>query len=227
MNKVYHGWCITIRVLPDDYLSTTLEDLNLKPNACAFVRNVVLSPEKGLRLFIGETMSGKNTSILSGLMELVHEDKYKIVSVESPVEILVQGVIQIDAETEEQFAKNADSLLRQNPDIVYFTEITEKTAYSILKQANTSKAVFSSVHANSCADVVSRLMDITGADSDRVVQTLQSCVYQVLVRDEEKDMVFPVNRCVHFDDALKSKLYGQPLYEKHRIIKEVEDAWES
>lgn len=227
VNKVYHGWCITIRVLPDDYLSTTLEDLNLKPNACAFVRNVVLSPEKGLRLFIGETMSGKNTSILSGLMELVHEDKYKIVSVESPVEILVQGVIQIDAETEEQFAKNADSLLRQNPDIVYFTEITEKTAYSILKQANTSKAVFSSVHANSCADVVSRLMDITGADSDRVVQTLQSCVYQVLVRDEEKDMVFPVNRCVHFDDALKSKLYGQPLYEKHRIIKEVEDAWES
>lgn len=227
VNKTYHGWCITIRVLPDDYLSTTLEDLNLKPTVCDFVRNVVLSTEKGLRLFIGETMSGKNTSILSALMELVHEDRYKIVSVESPVEILVQGIVQIDAETEDQFAKNADSLLRQNPDIVYFTEITEKTAYSILKQANTSKAVFSSVHANSCADVISRLMDITGADSDRVVQTLQSCVYQVLVRDEEKDMVFPVNRCVHFDDALKEKLYGKPLYEKHRIIKEVEDTWVS
>lgn len=225
VNKTYHGWCITIRVLPDDYLETTLEDLNIKPNACEFIRKYVLSEEKGLRLFIGETMSGKNTTILSALQELVGRDRYKIVSVESPVEILVQGIIQIDAETEELFAKNADSLLRQNPDIVYFTEITEKTAYSILKQSNTSKAVFSSVHANSIADVISRLMDITGVDSDRVVQTLQSCVYQILKRDEEKDIIYPENRCIHFDDELKSRLYGQPLYEKHRILKEVEDKW--
>ena len=225
VNKVYHGWCITIRVLPDDYLETSLEDLNIKPNACEFIRKYVLSEEKGLRLFIGETMSGKNTTILSALMELVALDKHKIVSVESPVEILVDGIIQINADTEDAFAKNADSLLRQNPDIVYFTEITEKTAYSILKQANTSKAVFSSVHANSIADVISRLMDITGVDSDRVVQTLQSCVYQVLKRDDEHDRIYPENRCVHFDDELKSRLYGKPLYEKHAILKEVEDSW--
>lgn len=225
VNKVYHGWCITIRVLPDDYLETSLEDLNIKPNTCEFIRKYVLSEEKGLRLFIGETMSGKNTTILSALMELVALDKHKIVSVESPVEILVDGIIQINADTEDAFAKNADSLLRQNPDIVYFTEITEKTAYSILKQANTSKAVFSSVHANSIADVISRLMDITGVDSDRVVQTLQSCVYQVLKRDDEHDRIYPENRCIHFDDKLKSRLYGKPLYEKHAILKEVEDSW--
>lgn len=225
VNKVYHGWCITIRVLPDDYLETSLEDLNIKPNTCEFIRKYVLSEEKGLRLFIGETMSGKNTTILSALMELVALDKHKIVSVESPVEILVDGIIQINADTEDAFAKNADSLLRQNPDIVYFTEITEKTAYSILKQANTSKAVFSSVHANSIADVISRLMDITGVDSDRVVQTLQSCVYQVLKRDDEHDRIYPENRCIHFDDDLKSRLYGKPLYEKHAILKEVEDSW--
>lgn len=227
VNKTYYGWCITIRVLPDDLLTTTLEELNIKPNACEFIRNHVLSKEKGLRLFIGETMSGKNTTILSGLLELVAEDRYKIVSVESPVEILVDGIVQINTETEEMFAKNADSLLRQNPDIVYFTEITEKTAYSILKQSNTSKAVFSSVHANSIADVISRLMDITSVDSDRIVQTLQSCVYQVLVRDEEHDRIYPVNKCVHFDEALKARLYGQPVYKKREIIKEVEDAWES
>lgn len=227
VNKTYYGWCITIRVLPDDLLTTTLEELNIKPNACEFIRNHVLSKEKGLRLFIGETMSGKNTTILSSLLELVADDRYKIVSVESPVEILVDGIVQINTETEEMFAKNADSLLRQNPDIVYFTEITEKTAYSILKQSNTSKAVFSSVHANSIADVISRLMDITSVDSDRIVQTLQSCVYQVLVRDEEHDRIYPVNKCVHFDEALKARLYGQPVYKKREIIKEVEDAWES
>lgn len=227
VNKTYHGWCITIRILPDDLLTTTLEELNIKPATCQFIRDVVLSKEKGLRLFIGETMSGKNTTILSSLLELVAEDCYKIVSVESPVEILVNGIVQIDADTEEMFAKNADSLLRQNPDIVYFTEITEKTAYSILKQSNTSKAVFSSVHANSIADVVSRLMDITGADSDRIIQTLQSCVYQVLVRDDKNDRIYPVNRCVHFDETLKARLYGQPVYKKREIIKEVEDEWVS
>lgn len=227
VNKTYHGWCITIRVLPDDYLDTSLEDLNIKDNAVKFIRECVLSEEKGLRLLIGETMSGKNTTILSALLEKVKEDKYKIVSLESPVETLVKGIIQIDADTEDLFVANADSLLRQNPDIEYFTEITERTAASILKHANTSKAVFSSVHANSVADVISRLMDITSLDSDRVVQALQSCVYQVLVRDEEKDEVRPVNRCVHFDYALKSKLYGKPLFEKYAIIKEVEDAWEA
>lgn len=225
VNKTYHGWCVTIRILPDEYLETTLEDLNLSANTCKFIRDIVLSKEKGMRVFIGETMSGKNTSILTALMELVGEDKYKIVSVESPVETLVKGIIQINTETEDDFAKNADSLLRQNPDVLYFTEITEKTAYSILKQSNTSKAVFTSVHANSVADVISRLMDITGADSDRVVQTLQSCVYQILVRDEERDCIYPQNRCVHFDDELKTRLYGKPLYEKHAIIKEVEDKW--
>lgn len=227
VNKTYHGWCITIRLFPDDYLETTLEQLNLSQATCGFIRDVVLSDEKGLRLFIGETMSGKNTSILASLLELVALDRYKIVSVENPVEILVQGVIQISTETEEAFAKVADSLLRQNPDIVYFTEITEKTAYSILKQANTSKAIYSTVHANSIAEVISRLMDITGLDSDRVVQSLQSCVYQVLERDDEKDIIYPVNRCVHFDDKLKARLYGKPLHEKHSIIKEVEDVWVS
>ena len=64
INKVYYGWCITIRVLPDEYLVATLEDLNLTPATCGFIRKFVLSDEKGLRLFIGETMSGKNTSCL-------------------------------------------------------------------------------------------------------------------------------------------------------------------
>lgn len=225
INKTYFGWAITIRILPDDFLTTTLEDLNIKPSACDFIRNVVLSKEKGLRLFIGETMSGKNTTILSGLMELVKEDRYKIVSIENPVETLVQGVIQINVESEEEFDKNADSLLRQNPDIVYFAEITERNAYAVLKQSNTSKAVFSTLHANSISDVVSRLVDITKLDADRIIMTLQSCVYQVLVRDEDTDTIYPINRCINFDYELKQKLYGQPLYVIQSILKELEDAW--
>ena len=225
VNKTYYGHSITIRVLPDDLLTMSLEDLNLKESACTFIREKMLSREKGLRLFIGETMSGKNTTILSSLLELVKQDRYKIISVEQPVEILVDGIEQIDAETDDEFAKNADSLLRQNPDIVYFTEITARTAESILKQSNTSKAVFTSVHANSISDVIPRLQDITNMSLDRLVLTIHSCVYQELVRDEEHDKLYPVNRCVYFDDDLKYRLYGKSMSEMKLILKEVEEAW--
>lgn len=224
INRNYYGYMITIRVLSDDLLNTSLEDLNINPKTCEFIRNHVLSREKGLRLFIGETASGKNTTILASLLELVKLDKYKIVSVEQPVEILVDGIEQIDSETDEEFAKNADSLLRQNPDIVYFTEITERTAPSILKQANTGKTVFTSIHANSVADVISRLEDITKFSADRIILSLQSCIYQELVRDEEKDVVYPSNRQVHFSDELKLRLYGKSMAEIRTILSEVENA---
>ena len=225
INRTYYGYSITIRVLPDALLTQSLESLNLSKSTCAFIREHMLSKEKGLRLFIGETMSGKNTTILSSLLELVAEDKYKIVSVEQPVELLVDGIEQIDAETDEEFEMNADSLLRQNPDIVYFTEITARTAASIIKQANTSKAVFTSVHANSISDVLSRLQDITSATADRLILTLQSCVYQELVRDEERDEIYPVNRCVYFSDELKMRLYGKSIAEMKMILQEVENQW--
>lgn len=225
INKTYHGYSITIRVLPDELLTQTLEDLHISNSVCEFIRSYMLSEETGLRLFIGETMSGKNTTILSSLLELVALDKYKIVSVEQPVELLVDGIEQIDAETDEEFEKNADSLLRQNPDIVYFTEITSRTAESIVKQSNTSKAVFTSIHANSISDVVSRLQDITHMTADRLIMTIQSCVYQKLVRDEEKDQIFPVNRCIYFSEDLKLRLYGKSLAEIKTILQEEEYKW--
>ena len=138
INKTYYGLLVTIRVLPNSVLDKSLEQLNIAPNTCEFIRETMLSPEKGLRLFIGETMSGKNTTILCALRELVEKKIFKIVSLEQPVEILVDGIEQINAETDEEFMLNADSLLRQNPDIVYFTEITARTAVSIMQQSNTA-----------------------------------------------------------------------------------------
>lgn len=226
INKTYYGRLITIRVLPNTVLKKRLEDLNIEPNVCEFIRETVLSPEKGLRLFIGETMSGKNTTILSALSELVATDRYKIVSLEQPVEILVDGIEQINAETDEEFEQNADSLLRQNPDIVYFTEITARTATSIMQQSNTSKAVFSSIHANSIADVPFRLQDITKMPLDRIILTLHSCVYQELVRDDKTDTVKPYNRCVYFDNDLKMNLYGKSFAEIVGILSAEENRWD-
>lgn len=225
INRTYYGRSITIRVLSDDVLQTELEDLNIKPNACAFIREKMLSREKGLRLFIGETMSGKNTTILSALRELTMLNKYKIVSVESPVETLVEGVEQIDTQTDEEFSENATSLLRQNPDVVYITEITAWTAGATIQTANTGKVVFSTIHANSISDVLSRLMDITGMSGDRLLLSMHSCCYQELIRDEETDTIKPYNRCLYFSDELKMKLYGKSVGEMKIILQEEEAKW--
>lgn len=225
LNRTYYGRAITIRVLSDEVLTQTLEELNVADNTCDFIRRYMLSREKGLRLFIGETMSGKNTTILSALRELTALKRYKIVSVESPVETLVEGVEQINTENDEEFGENAASLLRQNPDIVYITEITNYTAESTIHTANTGKVVFSTIHANSISDVLSRLMDITHMSSDRLLLSMHSCVYQELVRDDATDTIKPYNRCLYFSDELKMKLYGKSVGEVKTILQEVEDAW--
>ena len=170
-------------------------------------------------------MSGKNTTILCALNELVQRNQFKIVSIEQPVEILVDGIEQINAETDEEFEENADSLLRQNPDIVYFTEITARTANSIMQQSNTAKAVFSTIHANSIAEVLFRLQDITGMPIDRLILTLHSCCYQELVRDEKADSVKPYNKCVYFDEDLKSRLYGKSTAEIIGVLRGEERRW--
>ena len=225
LNRTYYGRAITIRVLSDEVLTQTLEELNIKESTCDFIRRYMLSREKGLRLFIGETMSGKNTTILASLRELTALNRYKIVSVESPVETLVEGIEQINTENDEEFGANAASLLRQNPDVVYITEITNYTAESTIQTANTGKVVFSTIHANSISDVMSRLMDITHMSCDRLLLSMHSCVYQELVRDDETDTVRPMNRCLYFSDELKMKLYGKSVGEVKTILQEVETAW--
>ncbi|MDR1523225.1 MAG: Flp pilus assembly complex ATPase component TadA [Endomicrobium sp.] len=225
LNRTYYGRAITIRILPDDVLTLTLEELNINDRTVAFIREEMLSEEKGLRLFVGETMSGKNTTILSALQELVNRSVYKVVSIESPVEILVDGIEQINVETEEEYKENTTSLLRQNPDIVYIGEITAHTAVDAINTANTGKVVFSSIHANSISDVLARLQDITGMSFDRLILSLHSCVYQKLVRNEYEDKVYPKNRCVYFSDKVKNDLYGKSLGEIKQYLMKLEGDW--
>ena len=96
INKLYKGREITIRLLPNDFFTNTLEDCNLKPQTIEFLRGDFMNRENGLRLLAGETMSGKNTTILSCLNELIHLYSLKVVSVEMPVEQELPGIEQIN-----------------------------------------------------------------------------------------------------------------------------------
>ena len=209
INHKYHGYEITIRLLPNAAFDKTLEDINITKETISFFRNVFMNRELGLRLIVGSTMSGKNTTALACLRELTIEDRYKVVSVEMPVEQELDGVEQINCNDEEEYDANINSLLRQNPDIVYITETGDTTATSIMRVTNTGKRVISTLHANSCADVIGRLQDITGLTTDRIIQTLHSIVYQELVRDDATDTVRPKNKFIYLSQDRKAQLYGK------------------
>lgn len=227
INRKYKGYAITTRLLPNEAFNKPLESCNLTPEVVDFIRDYMMNRELGLRLIVGSTMSGKNTTALAMLKELTEGDQEKIVSIEMPVEQELEGVEQINCLDEHEYDLNINSLLRQNPDFVYLTETGDTNANSIMRVTNTGKRVLSTLHANSCSDVISRLIDITGLSPDRILESLHSITYQELVRDEESDTVRPKNRFIYLSKERKNILYGLSHGEMIKKMQEWEggDVW--
>lgn len=227
INQKFNGQMVTIRILPNASFSTDVESLSLTREAADWLLDNELDMVRGLRLIVGETMSGKNTTALALLRRLVETDRYKVVSVEIPVEQELPGVEQINCDTPEDYRDNIRSLIRVNPDFVYITEIKDETALDTVKITNTGKCVLATAHANSVGDAVVRLMDMSGLSQDRVIQTLHSIVYQELLSDQENNRLCPRCRYVRFTPELKYMLYGRSLGEMMKIIQDYEegDVW--
>ncbi len=230
LNRTYYGWTVTIRILSNRSMSIKLKELNLPDEAITFLRTRVLNQTAGLKLFAGPTMSGKNTTILSGLYEYHRSVDCKMVSVEQPVEILANFIEQINCDNEDNYARAVDSLLRQNPDIIYITEMTERTALGAMKTANTGKPVFSTIHANRVAEVFSRIQDISGLPLSQIIQTLDCVFFQQLVpkrcpkcNDEGcpdcyKAGMLPIVEYYQFGPAVKRDLVGKSLSEVYNSV---------
>lgn len=223
INRKYKGFVITIRLLQNDAFNNRLEELNLSSKCINFLRNSFMDNHVGLKIIAGSTMSGKNWTAMALLQEVAVKDTLKIVSIEIPVETELPGVEQIHCETPEEYRSNIETLIHQNPDIVYITEIRDSIGLSTVQMTNTGKIVISSVHANGVADTIVRLMDITGLSSDRIIQTLHSIVYQRLVRDEITDKVVPKERYIRLTKEIKFSLYGKSVGEIIKIVSELED----
>ncbi len=227
INKKYHGYAITTRLLPNAAFSKRLENCNITKEVIEFIRNDFMNDELGLRLIAGSTMSGKNTTALAMLNEYITVNDVKVVSIEMPVEQELLGVEQIDCLDEQEYELNINSLIRQNPDFVYITEMGDTTATPIMRVTNTGKKVLSTIHANSVADVIGRIQDITGLSTDRIIQTIHSVMYQELVRDDKNDTVRPKNRYCYFSRERKAQLYGKSYGEIILKIQQWEqgDVW--
>jgi len=157
----YYGEKVALRILDSSQGIRTLEAMGLSPEHIETAREAINTPY-GLILVVGPTGSGKSTTLYSMLNELDRE-KRNVISLEDPVEYNIPGVnqSQVRPEIGYTFANGLRSILRQDPDIIMVGEIRDKeTAQLAIQAALTGHLVFSTLHTNSAAGVIPRLIDM-------------------------------------------------------------------
>ncbi len=177
-----HGEKAVMRLLDADTQGITLEDTGLRGKAYKTYIDA-MSITNGIMLVTGPTGSGKTRTLACSLMKL-NDPKVNIISLEDPVEIRVPGVtqIQINNNIGLTFAKGLRSVLRQDPDIVMVGEIRdEETAQLAVQASLTGHLVLSTLHTNSAAAAIPRLLDM-GIEPYLLASTLRVVVAQRLPR---------------------------------------------
>lgn len=145
--------------------------------------NELLKNPNGILLVTGPTGSGKTTTLYTVLHELNRED-VNIITVEDPVEANINGVnqVQVNPKAELTFANALRSILRQDPDIIMIGEIRDGETAKIAVQASiTGHLVVSTLHTNSSAGAITRLMDM-GVENYLLADSVFGVIAQRLVR---------------------------------------------
>jgi type IV pilus assembly protein PilB len=176
------GQKIVLRVLDKKNLSVGIKGLGLSETALSKMTDSISQPF-GMILITGPTGSGKSTTLYSILNELNTIDK-NIITVEDPVEYLVEGMTQIQARPEIglTFAEGLKAMLRQSPDIVMVGEIRDgETADIAIKASLTGQLVLSTLHTNDAAGALTRLVDM-GVEPFLVASSLVVVTAQRLCR---------------------------------------------
>lgn len=189
ISPVVWGEQVVIRLLDKTGTSFKLEDMGYRGRALRKIRHSMKYPN-GMILTSGPTGSGKSTSMYALLQE-IKDDAINIVTLEDPVEYKIAGVnqIQVNNDVGLTFASGLRSVLRQDPDVVMVGEIRDKeTATLAVQAALTGHLVFSTLHTNSAAGILPRLLDM-GIEPFLIASTVRTVIGQRLVRrlDENKE----------------------------------------
>lgn len=182
ISPVVWGEQVVIRLLDKTGTSLKLEDMGYMGRSLKAIREGIKNTS-GMVLTSGPTGSGKSTSLYALLQE-VKSDAINIVTLEDPVEYKMEGInqIQVNADVGLTFANGLRSILRQDPDVVMVGEIRDKeTAELAVQAALTGHLVFSTLHTNSAAGILPRLLDM-GIEPFLIASTVRVVIGQRLVR---------------------------------------------
>ena len=182
ISPVVWGEQVVIRLLDKTGNSFNLEDMGYAGRALRTILKGISAPN-GMVLTSGPTGSGKSTSLYA-LIKKIKDDSVNIITLEDPVEYKMDGVnqIQVNAEVGLTFAAGLRSILRLDPDIVMVGEIRDgETANLAVQAALTGHLVFSTLHTNSAAGILPRLIDM-GIEPFLIASTVNTIIGQRLVR---------------------------------------------
>ncbi|PSO46497.1 MAG: hypothetical protein BRC24_01630, partial [Parcubacteria group bacterium SW_4_46_8] len=161
-----------MRLLDPEQGDIPLEELGMTKRNYNLVKDAITQPH-GMILISGPTGSGKTTTLYSMLKD-VDTDTQNVLSLEDPVEYKVPGInqSQVQPEIGYTFANGLRTTLRQDPDIIMVGEIRdEETAGLAIQAALTGHLVMSTIHTNSAAGIIPRLIDM-GVDPYLIPPTL-------------------------------------------------------
>ena len=177
-----YGESVVLRILDRATVGTELDELGLRQTISTRIFKALERPN-GMLLVTGPTGSGKTTTLYAALHRL-NDPRRKLFTIEDPVEYQIQGVVQIQIQSKIglDFATCLRSILRQDPDVILLGEIRDaETARIAIQSALTGHLVLSTLHTNSAAASITRLLDME-VESYLVASTLIGILAQRLVR---------------------------------------------
>ncbi|WP_286233460.1 type IV-A pilus assembly ATPase PilB [Thalassotalea sediminis] len=176
------GEKIVMRILDSSSAMLGIDMLGYEPEQKKIYMDALAQPQ-GMILVTGPTGSGKTVSLYTGL-NILNTSERNISTAEDPVEINLEGINQVQINTKAglTFPSALRSFLRQDPDIVMVGEIRDlETAEIAIKAAQTGHLVLSTLHTNSAAETLTRLLNM-GVPSYNVASSVTIIIAQRLAR---------------------------------------------
>ncbi len=207
----YFGEKTVIRILRENVKGFNLESLGFHGEALERVHKG-LKKKDGMLLATGPTGSGKTTTLYT-ILDILNTPDVNISTVEDPIEYQMPRINQTQTKSEIglTFANGLRTLLRQDPDIIMVGEIRDgETASLAVNAALTGHLVLSTIHTNSAAGAIPRMIDM-GVEPFLIVSTVKTIIAQRLVRrlTKEKEQYFlsegervELNKIVNLDQVL-------------------------
>ena len=171
---------IVIRILRSAETTSGIESLGMNKHTFDIFSKAIRKPQ-GMVIFTGPTGSGKTTSQVAAIKEIM-DPGINIITIEDPVEYLIEGCRQVKLNHKLDFEGALRGLLRHDPDVVMVGEMRDKiTADIAVKLANTGHLIFSTLHTNDSVSAVTRLYNM-GIEPFLLAYTINIVVAQRLVR---------------------------------------------
>ncbi len=171
---------VVVRILDDLNVIYDIKKLGLQPDAYKAFRKAIAKPQ-GMIILTGPTGSGKSTTLMAALNSVMNPE-VNVLTVEEPVEYLIQGARQLKINEKMDFEQAIRAILRHDPDIIMVGEMRDKiTADIAFKLANTGHLTFTTLHTNDAASVISRLYKM-GVEPFLIGPSVTIVIAQRLVR---------------------------------------------